>query len=79
MKVLHAKQLRKELGEVLQSDEPTLVLRRGVLAALIVPAGSEEGQKLLAARRSALYQAFIGDKGSGESNVSEEHDRYLYT
>jgi len=78
MKVVSAKQLRKELGEVLQSDEPTLVLRRGTLVALIVPAGSEEGRSLLDARRAALYEEFIGNTGSGESNVSEEHDRYLY-
>ena len=78
MKVVNAKQLRRELGEVLQSDEPTLVLRRGTLVALIVPAESEEGQQLLAARRAALYEAFIGDGDSGETTISEEHDKYLY-
>jgi len=78
MKVINAKELRKELGEVLRRSEPTIVLRRGVAVALIVPVESEEGQKLLAERRDALYEAFIGDTGSGETNVSEEHDRYLY-
>jgi antitoxin (DNA-binding transcriptional repressor) of toxin-antitoxin stability system len=78
MKVISAKELRKELSDVLQGPEATIVTRRGVAVALIVLVESEEGQKLLAERRDALYEAFIGNTGSGETNVSKEHGRYLY-
>jgi hypothetical protein len=78
MKLITAKELRKQLGDVLRADELTMVTRRGIAVALVVPVKTEEGERLLAEICDGLYESFIGTSGSGNTDVSEEHDRYLY-